>query len=853
MDALVGQRLGQYEVVSLLGTGGMARVYRARQTTIVREVALKVINPSEDNRDDFLRRFSREAQLIASMSHPHIGKVFDYGSEAGVFYLVMELLLGGSLAAQLHSGPLPLERISKLTAQVADALDYAHKRGIVHRDLKPQNVLLDENGNAFITDFGLAKSLNTASTAINTQSGTLIGTPAYMSPEQLRGERVDARSDVYSLGVMVFEMLAGQRPFPSDSIHTLLQSHLYESPPAIHEVNPTLSAQINRVVQRALAKQPSARFEAAGDFSKALDKAIRSSVTGMDAITVKVEPLEAIETAETAEITGRSGTTSAASAAPTAPITVPHRRQLLLGAIFIAVIAFVSGAVFVFNRVTSGSLGPATNAPLVVEPVGTNQHMVLVCQLQRSPDVQRQGATAIIEDLRQALEAVPFAMLRIRGYARECASSDEARRVAEANKAAVVVWGNDDGQKLDLNVQVGTLAGFTHNKFPEALIRRVADVRVTVSDPARESVAVQVANIMIALHNADGDGYEVVRNLALVEQVAGNSAVIVGNNPAAQLHRAQIIYLTDTDAYLTQIGEVIALDEANPLLYAYRALAYQRLQRVEASRRDFETARRLAHSADPTWASPLYGMGWNFLFAGDLKGARQTFDDLAIARPNDYMAVGFRGLMAYFDGDLVAGKADLERSIALGPTTNYPYLGATLIALREGRVADVQRYANVVVTEFATPTLTRRILGAAFGDVNTASALFIGPFVAGGTNLLLAQYEQTISDVDQALQSTVKFQVADLHLVRGVALCSLGRYAEAEAAYSEAIKLEPEYGLLYLLRAESNRMQGDLLGAAADAPPALRFSPSDEYLALARAGLEGRVTCRNFFTFQVGE
>src|SRR5258708_16823768 len=232
MSDLIGQQLGQYEVVARIGAGGMATVYRARQAKIGREVAIKVIKSDLADSADFARRFEREARTVAGLSHPHILKLFDYGEQEGMVYLVMELLNGGSLADKIHrEGALPLDVIGHLLDQLGSALDYAHQHGVIHRDLKPQNVLLDQNGNAFLTDFGIAKMIGDA-TAL-TQTGAALGTPSYMAPEQWLGQPIDSRADIYSLGVMLFEMLTGPTPFISETPFGFMHQHVYSPLPPL--------------------------------------------------------------------------------------------------------------------------------------------------------------------------------------------------------------------------------------------------------------------------------------------------------------------------------------------------------------------------------------------------------------------------------------------------------------------------------------------------------------------------------------------------------------------------------------------------------------------------------------------
>ncbi len=265
---------GQYIITALLGEGGMAAVFRAQQLSVKRDVAIKVIKTGLLNVSEFARRFEREAETVAALDHIHILKVFDYGQQGDMVYLVMQLLSGGSLADLImRSGGLSVTQTSQLLNQMAAALDYAHGQSIVHRDMKPHNVLLDQQGNAFLTDFGIAKLRNTSGTAL-TQSGGTLGTPAYMSPEQWRGEAVDARADIYALGIIVFEMLTGRVPFEGDTAFGLMHKHVYEPIPPIRDIKPDLPLSVERVINKALAKDKEQRFESAGALAAAFQQAI---------------------------------------------------------------------------------------------------------------------------------------------------------------------------------------------------------------------------------------------------------------------------------------------------------------------------------------------------------------------------------------------------------------------------------------------------------------------------------------------------------------------------------------------------------------------------------------------------
>lgn len=275
MANLVGQRLSQYEILSLLGEGGMAVVYKASRLNLRSEVAIKVIKSGlldSDRLVEFVKRFEFEAQTIASLSHPHILKLFDFGQYENMVYLVMELLTGGSLAQLIQKSPLAVDETLRILDQVGEALDYAHKRGIIHRDLKPQNILLDERANAILTDFGIAKLMD--ETTDLTGSNVAIGTPAYMAPEQWRGEHVDARVDIYALGIVLFQMLSGSLPFRGDTPHSMMHMHIYTSPPSLRQFRPDISGQVDAVLEVALAKAADDRYRSVMQFVTAFKAAV---------------------------------------------------------------------------------------------------------------------------------------------------------------------------------------------------------------------------------------------------------------------------------------------------------------------------------------------------------------------------------------------------------------------------------------------------------------------------------------------------------------------------------------------------------------------------------------------------
>jgi basic membrane lipoprotein Med (substrate-binding protein (PBP1-ABC) superfamily)/ABC-type branched-subunit amino acid transport system substrate-binding protein/predicted Ser/Thr protein kinase len=272
MEDLTGKQFGPYKIVAPLGEGGMAAVYRAYQPSVDRFVALKVL-PSYFAKDPaFVGRFEQEAKMLAKLQHVHILPVHDYGQAEGYTYFVMPFVDTGNLADMLKGEPLPLPQIQKIITQVAGALDHAHGLGVVHRDIKPSNVLIDRAGNCLLADFGIAKMVE--GTTAFTQTGGIIGTPAYMSPEQIRGEKLDGRSDIYSLGVILYEMATGRAPYRAETPAAIFVKHLHDPLPPPHLYYPDIPEGVERVILKALAKERNDRFKTAGEMAAALAQGI---------------------------------------------------------------------------------------------------------------------------------------------------------------------------------------------------------------------------------------------------------------------------------------------------------------------------------------------------------------------------------------------------------------------------------------------------------------------------------------------------------------------------------------------------------------------------------------------------
>ncbi|HLN80949.1 MAG TPA: serine/threonine-protein kinase, partial [Thermoanaerobaculia bacterium] len=294
MSLAAGSRLGPYEIVTPIGAGGMGEVYRARDPRLGRDVAIKVLPASFSKDPERLRRFEQEARAAGVLNHPNIMAVYDIGTVEGSPYVVSELLEGETLRSRLGGGPLAPRRATEYAVQIAHGLSAAHEKGIVHRDLKPENLFVTKDGRVKILDFGLAKltqpdgggpqtNFPTAAASAETEPGVVLGTLGYMSPEQVRGRPADARSDIFSFGAILYEMLSGKRAFHRDTAADTMSAILREDPPDPSSTNRLVSPALDRIIRHCLEKDPEARFHSAHDLAFQLQFPETGEVSGIAA------------------------------------------------------------------------------------------------------------------------------------------------------------------------------------------------------------------------------------------------------------------------------------------------------------------------------------------------------------------------------------------------------------------------------------------------------------------------------------------------------------------------------------------------------------------------------------------
>src|SRR5213083_2026075 len=320
------QTLGRYQLERVLGKGAMGIVYEALDPKLHRKVAIKTILVSqldEETAKDFSMRFVREAHAVARLNHPNIVQVYDFGEEGDIAYLVMEFIRGDELKSSLATGgQFDRKECVRIMCELLDALDFAHEAGVIHRDIKPANVMLDSQGRAKLTDFGVARLTDSDKTSVErTQAGTMVGTPAYMSPEQITGGNIDKRTDVFSAGIILYQFLCGEKPFTGSGAWTIAKKIIQEEPPLPSSLNNAITPLFDAVVNKALAKNVDQRFASARDLGVALkralegkadeddsDKTVVGSLTGEFAAMVKPAPAIAKAPAQESARTQSTGT-----------------------------------------------------------------------------------------------------------------------------------------------------------------------------------------------------------------------------------------------------------------------------------------------------------------------------------------------------------------------------------------------------------------------------------------------------------------------------------------------------------------------------------------------------------------
>ncbi|PDW03008.1 serine/threonine-protein kinase [Candidatus Viridilinea mediisalina] len=863
---------GRFELGDLIGQGGMGYVYRGRDHKQDREVAIKLLREELGSNTDQVRRFAREGEALRTLNHPNIVKVLASVEEQGRHYIVMEYVTGGSLGTLLKQQPqLPVERALQIALDLADALTRAHRLKIIHRDIKPMNVLLAADGTPRLTDFGVA---HMGDHSRMTETGSMVGTYAYLSPEACNGQHPDERTDIWAFGVLLYEMLAGQRPFAGDQPGAIITAILTRDPPNLAELRPDVPPALVRLVQRMLVKSRDERIASVRQVGAELEAIMRGETTppegGMHFTTQVLHeqaasrfntPTNAPNAAATPEPASPLAATPAPAPTPApspTPAAKPTRLWRFAGAV---------GVLLLFGMLLwmSGNLGggasttarigePSEANPAVmleptlannpapandpsqlpsVEPVEAGEYMVLVSDFEALDAEQRDVARFIGDDLRQQLEVdIPHSNIRVRRYPQVLVSEDVAA-TAERLQAAVVIWGSYNREGIQAHVQLGDTSGMP-NTINRRVLERTANLRLNFSDERSESLAPHVLQVLNVVSNAEGDIYAMFRNVAMRNRIRSGVAV-EGTSVAANVSRYLSNLTSEPAVALEAINQALNDDGGNPMLYLYRSGANLRLGNIDEVERDGTTAIRQTQGR---WVMPFYGGAYIAYNRGAYADALNAINVVVFQRPNDWYALTFRGAIQHALGNYEAARADLNQAVALGPDVSFPYKYLMLIMLREGEVEDAQQIYTTVMHDFPDQLYGAHILDALVGKEGNV----IGPFLYAFGELSFGAFDETIRYLDASL--ALREDHAEAHFLRGFAHCNMGEYANAEADYSRALALAPDFTLLHLLRAEVRQGQDNSTGAAEDVA-SIQASEQQERLApFVAATLTGELGCR---------
>ncbi len=914
----------RYELGVMIGRGGMGDVYRGLDTHTGQLVAIKLLHDDIVTENPYLvDRFKREGEALRQLNHPSIVQILDTVEDGNRHYLIMEYVGGGSLRTLLDKqGRLPVDQLLNIALDLADALARAHRMNIIHRDIKPDNVLLTETGEPRLTDFGVA---HLGDRTRLTQTGSVIGTYAYLSPEACNGLPLDERADIWSFGVMLYEALAGQPPFKAESTGAILTSILTRPAPDLSRVRPEVPYPMVSLISRMLEKDRDRRISSVRLVGAELEAMIRGFDTPIrermlgpvptpgQSSRFATPPSDQPTTAgQEPAVPAMEGGTRAFNTPPgypgygTPPYTppgtppyippgtpppgtppgTPYPPYQTPGGQWVytppdgmvlptgervpsgpawrwitAIIAIVATTIIAVAAIAiiggdSGSSGnnaephPSAVAteflPEVVVPVEAGETMVLVTKLEQLSGIEqlsgmrpRDVSRFIVDDLEQRLQTVaPFSSIRVRAYPQVITTEEQARAVAEANDAAVIVWGNYSTSLIELEIQVGALDGYPHNGFPRETLEQTANVRVHMQDERQESAAPYVLGVLDVLNVADGGGFETMRTRAVMD-ILDTTQVgeIPDNSVAAYTHRAFQAVQDDPAQAVQIIDTALALDPGNPILYVERGAANQRQAQLDDARRDLETARRLGPAH---WTMPQLLLS---TMSDNLNEVFDLFDEIIAERPDDWFPLFFRGAIYYQSGAYDIAQDNIDQAIALAPTANFPYIYGALLAMHEGRIDDAGAMIRTILEQYPDPDFMNRLIAAFFGGSALDS---YGYKLSAFGNMVLGRYDDALDAAESGLEHASRD--VDLYVIRGFSQCALGDYAQAEQSYTNAIGLEPNFTMIYLLRAEVRRKQRSFTTAAADLQAVNQSIHGQDFMPIAEAVRQGTIGCGNFFS-----
>lgn len=828
MYDLTGQTLDRYVIDELIGQGGMATVYRARQPQLERDVAVKVMLPSLAADPVFQERFRREAQASANLRHPNILTVYDYGeTEDRLLYLVVDCVRGGTLRERL-SGPLPLAETVEIAAQVAEALEYAHRRGIIHRDVKPSNILLTRDGHPLLTDFGLVKPIQ--SDRRITASGVLTGTPDYMAPEQVQGAEVDGRADIYALGVTLYEMLTGQHPYEGETPVSVIIKHIQEPMPCPSNHNPAVPPALDEIVARATAKDPDARYQRAGEMARALRNTLVHE--RVPSLIGDWTASLAVPAVATPPHTPMADTVSETYAHTLVPALRPWYRQGRTWAVLVLLlIALAAGAWLVLRTSPVDYEGTAMfDAVPTARP---DETMILVAQFKASSDsesydVRQRIYDRIFDDL-QLLDEDEVTVYQV---SEVIESSEEAIALGQKHGATTVIWGFYDDIGISPHVEaVGTLE---ENSLSVGLERLNVDASEAVSFkmyiardmPEEMSFLTTVSLLQAFVVQTRLD--KVLEYLVAAERSLPDDPQFRSGGEMIYFVQAMIVFLEERPARAIEyLDKAIAINPDRALFYTVRAVSHVHLDELEQALGDFDRA--IAKQPDDPLAYIL--KGFTLWIGGDAKAGLSYYRQAIEIDPDNTMAYYGIGSISFEINDLELNRAITAEAYeqgAYGPDEELE-IGDGMFRERLGYLDQAADFYEQARRRELSPGLYIELVRFVVGE-NFPAFTYV---MECATHQVLVGIEEALDYCNKALE--VDPEYFDALWKRGQLYAEQGDFQAAVADYTAAIQVDPSFPVVYYLRAQALFELGNVKDAEADLARALELHPVDELRQYIRA------------------
>ncbi|WP_129633742.1 serine/threonine-protein kinase [Candidatus Oscillochloris fontis] len=812
---LIGTTLGRFEIISELGRGGMAVVYKAHQADLDRIVALKILPPDLTHDTSYIARFRQEARSVARLEHPHIMPIYDVGESNGIHYIAMKFIQGLTLKDVMQEeGAMPVRRAAEILAQVGDALDYAHRQGVIHRDIKPSNVMLTDEGWAYLTDFGLARGTGNTTSGL-TMAGTVMGTPEYMSPEQAQGlPTVGPPTDIYALGVVLYELLTGTFPFHAETPMAMLAARLLQAPIPPRDVRGDLPSAVEDVVMRALARKPEARFASAAEMVAALRSAAGIGTgtsaqppltpgTGMPAIgetivthtaggstppyvkpqiptpppqprgqAASLSPLPNLPTPPPTPPTvvpGGAGYTPGAATTTNKPKTGLF---IGIGAALVVVLLLIGGAVVVLSP------KPTINPT----PVPTSAAIAALIS-QSDTDLAAGDLEAALAGYQQVLDTAPGNLAALQGIAIiDNLRADWQMAEASAHELVNAATSDDPTAALGLALLADAIVSQGATDEAEATIEEALalDDGLSLAYAIRSTItASQAADLNdttmmdTALEEAD-TAIDVLDSETSVIEALTYNAIAVTFSQDYGLTENPISLNASEENY--QLAIDLLPDVA--LFHSNLGYLYNKSEDYEQARTAFEAAL----DADPNYSDAQLGIGWSYYSQDQDAKADEAFDTALRIDPNNPNTHYAKGRISFNNDDYGAAISYFERATQLNPRSSYNQVWLARAYQFAGFFSE---NGDIQAELYAKAEATYRV------------AIEIRPnfaFATSGLGWVLQyqeEYTESISIFEQAIE--LNDQDDEAYNGLGWSLFNLDRLSEAETAFRKAIQLAPYY------------------------------------------------------------